>query len=484
MISSKLLFSKNLWKSRHESAITSHCSILLRSMFNANLSSAPNRTTSGDRRGFDRDSRETMRGRRGSFFDDDDGGFEDEKPNRMRRGPPERIPSRPIRGRRGPLSKGPSFDDEEGDFDEEKSKRVPNRRPFGGEGRQGRSKDPFFDDGEGQTPSRFRGDRRPERVQSGSMRGWNSPDRPDPRRRGRPKSPFTGRFKLGEDEDEKGGLPDELIGERKKGWFKNSIMDDLKFDEDDEDDEKIEKTHEDSETQLSDRVEVDEKVDQPKFSIFNESNEMGETDKAEKAEEDSDSSPQDADEIFKKMKETGLIPNAVAMLDGLCKDGLVQEAMKLFGLMREKGTIPEVVIYTAVVEGFCKAAKYEDVKRIFKKMQDKGIQPNAFSYGVIIRGLVKGKQLEDSVEFCLEMLEAGHYPNAATFVCLVDGVCKEKGVEEAEGVLSRLRDKGFAVDERAVREHLDKKGTFDRSIWDVIFGKRLPERPRLPKRPL
>ncbi|KAJ1419047.1 pentatricopeptide repeat-containing protein [Sesbania bispinosa] len=39
-----------------------------------------------------------------------------------------------------------------------------------------------------------------------------------------------------------------------------------------------------------------------------------------------ESAPQDADEIFKKMKETGLIPNAVAMLDGLCKDVIVQEA--------------------------------------------------------------------------------------------------------------------------------------------------------------
>ncbi|KAI8028175.1 Pentatricopeptide repeat-containing protein [Camellia lanceoleosa] len=33
--------------------------------------------------------------------------------------------------------------------------------------------------------------------------------------------------------------------------------------------------------------------------------------------------PQDVDEIFKKMKETSLIPNVVAMLDGLCKDRLV-----------------------------------------------------------------------------------------------------------------------------------------------------------------
>ena len=68
--------------------------------------------------------------------------------------------------------------------------------------------------------------------------------------------------------------------------------------------------------------------------------------------------------IFKKMKETSLIPNVVAKLDGLCKDGLVQEAMKLFGLMREKVTIPEVVIYIAVVDGFCKAQKLDDAIRI------------------------------------------------------------------------------------------------------------------------
>ncbi|THU70403.1 hypothetical protein C4D60_Mb08t24620 [Musa balbisiana] len=153
--------------------------------------------------------------------------------------------------------------------------------------------------------------------------------------------------------------------------------------------------------------------------------------------------PEDADEIFKKMKETGLIPNAVAMLDGLCKDGLIQEAMKLFGSMREKGTMPEVVIYTAAVEGFCKAARFDDAKRIFRKMQKNGIVPNAFSYKVLIQGLCKGKKLEDSVEFCMEMLDAGHSPNVTTLVDVVDGFCREKGVEEAADVVKRLRERDF-----------------------------------------
>ncbi|XP_044509184.1 pentatricopeptide repeat-containing protein At4g38150-like [Mangifera indica] len=185
--------------------------------------------------------------------------------------------------------------------------------------------------------------------------------------------------------------------------------------------------------------------------------------------------PQDADEIFKKMKETGLIPNAVAMLDGLCKDGLVQEALKLFGLMREKGTIPEVVIYTAVVDGFCKAHKSDDAKRIFRKMQTNGIAPNAFSYGVLIQGLCNANELEDAIDYCIEMLEAGHSPNVTTFVGLVDGLCREKGVEEAQSAIATLKQKGFLVNDKAVREYLDRKAPFPSSVWEVIFG-RNPQR--------
>lgn len=186
---------------------------------------------------------------------------------------------------------------------------------------------------------------------------------------------------------------------------------------------------------------------------------------------------EDADEIFRKMKETGLIPNAVAMLDGLCKNGLVPEAMKLFGLMREKGAIPEVVIYTAVVEAFCKAAKLDDAVRIFRKMQGNGVIPNAFSYWLIIQGLCKGDRLDEAVGFCVEMFEAGHSPSAATFVGLVDAVCKTKGVEEGEKLVRSFQDRNFAIDEMSIREHLDKKGPFSPVVWEVIFGKKKSSRP-------
>ncbi|XP_021753297.1 pentatricopeptide repeat-containing protein At4g38150-like [Chenopodium quinoa] len=205
-----------------------------------------------------------------------------------------------------------------------------------------------------------------------------------------------------------------------------------------------------------------------------------------KAKEDSEvpsqeermAAPKKADEIFKKMKQSGLIPNAVAMLDGLCKDGLVHEAMKLFGMMREKGSMPEVVVYTAVVEGFCQAQNFDDAKRIFRKMQNNGIVPNAFSYTVLIRGLCKGNRLDDAVEFCVEMLENGHSPNVITFTELVLEFCKEKGVEEAQNIILTLKQKGLLLDEKAVRTYLDKNGPTSPLVWEAIFGpKKTAQRP-------
>ncbi|TKY69887.1 Pentatricopeptide repeat-containing protein [Spatholobus suberectus] len=152
-------------------------------------------------------------------------------------------------------------------------------------------------------------------------------------------------------------------------------------------------------------------------------------------------------------------------------------SLETFGLMREKGTIPEIVIYTAVVEGYTKAHRADDAKRIFRKMQSSGISPNAFSYAVLIQGLYKCSRLQDAFEFCVEMLEAGHSSNVTTFVGLVDGFHTEKGVEEAKGAIKTLTEKGFAVDEKAVRQFLDKKTPFSPSVWEAVFGKKAPQRP-------
>ncbi|XP_043713269.1 pentatricopeptide repeat-containing protein At4g38150-like [Telopea speciosissima] len=363
-------------------------------------------------------------------------------------------------------------------------------------------------------------------FESGSDEGYNkderrnqnpqNPPEPIPNRplRGeKPRNPsenlFPRKSELGYDSDDDGGgqrmrgshrIPLTQLqnkpmrgGKRDEKSYSDPFTRKLDFGDTLDFDEKMNQANENSPVQFNERFKRGEKTDNQLENSFLEKFKIG-VDKKEEPQQNTPSltfektedkaasdtqvtQPEDADEIFKKMKETGLIPNAVAMLDGLCKDGLVPEAMKLFGLMREKGTIPEVVIYTAVVEGFCKSHKFDDAKRIFRKMQNNGISPNAFSYGVLVQGLCKGRRLEDAVEFCVEMLEAGHSPNVVTFAGLVDGICKEKGLEEAGNIIGRLREKAFFVDEKAVKEHLEKKGPFSPMVWEAIFGKKISQKP-------
>jgi pentatricopeptide repeat protein len=80
--------------------------------------------------------------------------------------------------------------------------------------------------------------------------------------------------------------------------------------------------------------------------------------------------------------------------------------------------------------------------------------------------LCKGGRLDDAVAFCVEMFEAGHSPNAATFVGLVDALCKTKGVEEGEKLVRSFQDRNFAIDEKSIREHFDKKGPFKPVVWE------------------
>eukprot|EP01018_Ginkgo_biloba_P008586 Gb_26477 [translate_table: standard] len=182
--------------------------------------------------------------------------------------------------------------------------------------------------------------------------------------------------------------------------------------------------------------------------------------------------PTDLQEIFHKMKEDGLIQNAVAMFDGLSKDGLTHEAMKLFGEMKDKGTVPEVVAHTAVVEAYSKAGKPKDAVRVFMRMQASGVKPNAYSYAVLIQGLCKGGMHDDAGKYAVEMLGYGWRPNVTTYVMLVDAFCKAQKSDEARTLLGRMKEKGFVPNEKATRQHMNKQGRFNRPVMDVLFGKK------------
>lgn len=76
-------------------------------------------------------------------------------------------------------------------------------------------------------------------------------------------------------------------------------------------------------------------------------------------------------QLLEKMEERGCNPDKVVyntIIDGLCKDRLVNEAMELFSETEERGIPPSVVTYNSLLYGFCNLGRLNEATRLFKEM--------------------------------------------------------------------------------------------------------------------
>lgn len=61
-----------------------------------------------------------------------------------------------------------------------------------------------------------------------------------------------------------------------------------------------------------------------------------------------------------------------SIIDGLCKDGLVEKAKELFLEMKGRGICPDVVVYSPLMHGLCSMDEWEEAKGLFIEMTDHG----------------------------------------------------------------------------------------------------------------
>ena len=64
------------------------------------------------------------------------------------------------------------------------------------------------------------------------------------------------------------------------------------------------------------------------------------------------------------------------MIDGLCKEGKLDDGMKLFSKMSNKNVWPNVVTYSVIVDGICKEGKLDGGMKLFHEMSNQNICPN------------------------------------------------------------------------------------------------------------
>jgi pentatricopeptide repeat protein len=64
------------------------------------------------------------------------------------------------------------------------------------------------------------------------------------------------------------------------------------------------------------------------------------------------------------------------IIDSLCKDRLVTEALNMLSEMMSKGIQPDLVTYNSLIQGLCNFGRWKEATTLFKEMEQRKILPN------------------------------------------------------------------------------------------------------------
>uniref|UniRef100_A0A2C9UPL7 Pentacotripeptide-repeat region of PRORP domain-containing protein n=1 Tax=Manihot esculenta TaxID=3983 RepID=A0A2C9UPL7_MANES len=127
------------------------------------------------------------------------------------------------------------------------------------------------------------------------------------------------------------------------------------------------------------------------------------------------------------------------LLDGLCKQGNLDEALALFKAMEKSRLKPNHVTYTILIDGLCRVGNLNDAKKFFSRLLEKGVQPNVYTYSTFIKGLCKEGLLDEAYQVFRGMEDSGCLPNDCWFL-------RHEDVPKASQLIDEMVDKGFSAD--------------------------------------
>ncbi|KAM7489527.1 hypothetical protein LguiB_027011 [Lonicera macranthoides] len=129
-----------------------------------------------------------------------------------------------------------------------------------------------------------------------------------------------------------------------------------------------------------------------------------------------------------------------SLLYGLYKDNRWDEALEY--LTKMGNLFPKAVDRSLRIIGLCKEGSIEEAKRVYDQMKVEGVVPCALVYVSLINGYSQEGCVREAFELMNEMVVQGYFPVASMFNPLIDPFCGQGKVVGASKLLEDMVGRG------------------------------------------
>ncbi|KAL9140235.1 hypothetical protein ABFS82_14G023000 [Erythranthe guttata] len=150
------------------------------------------------------------------------------------------------------------------------------------------------------------------------------------------------------------------------------------------------------------------------------------------------------------------------MINGFCKNGLIEEALKLYSNFEREGFEPSIELSSILVNGLCSAGRLEEATKMFDEMPDKSLVPDLVVYNLKINGLCKKGKLSEANDLLLEMEEKGSSPDSVSFSTIILSFLERNDTDNAIRLLEDMRSRNLKPNETVAS--LIKDGKFKSAL--------------------
>ncbi|KAE9613185.1 hypothetical protein Lal_00027369 [Lupinus albus] len=155
----------------------------------------------------------------------------------------------------------------------------------------------------------------------------------------------------------------------------------------------------------------------------------------------------EAVEFLTKMEK--MFPRAVErslkILDH-CKDGVIEDAKRVYDQMIDEGGIPSIIVYDSLVRGFSQEGSVREAVELMNEMIASNCFPVPSTFNAIITGFCREGKVESALKFMEDITARGCVPNAETYGPLIDVLCRKGDLHKALQLFLEIVEKGIHPD--------------------------------------